>query len=277
MFYCEECAKKRGYPFDGVIHQSVGPCELCSRAKVCVDVPSSSLPERKPTRVELAEERLARAGDALRARAIKVISWQGRMSETETSFPKLMGELVHATEELLIAHLLEDDVMVEAVEATDKLVDECVSLFAQNGRALSADDYTVLSNMFARCAQDTVERAKLMLAAERRARQSAETQYQELTGMPPAKQTTYDRMREALESTIKEREALRGANEAASLRDTLKELGWSVGVHNDYTLNGEDHTFWLFTHPSGRFVRGEGRTDAEALKAALDQVHGLTT
>lgn len=41
-----------------------------------------------------------------------------------------------------------------------------------------------------------------------------------------------------------------------------------VAVHNDYRLNGELMTFWLFTTPDGRAVKGEGRTDAEA----LDQV-----
>lgn len=40
-----------------------------------------------------------------------------------------------------------------------------------------------------------------------------------------------------------------------------------VAVHNDYRLRGETFTFWLFTHDaSGRFVRGEGHTDREALK-----------
>jgi hypothetical protein len=47
--------------------------------------------------------------------------------------------------------------------------------------------------------------------------------------------------------------------------DEFRAAGWSVAVHNDYRLNGEPHTFWLFTHPRGRWVKGEGRTDAEAL------------
>lgn len=45
----------------------------------------------------------------------------------------------------------------------------------------------------------------------------------------------------------------------------LRAEGWSVAVHNDYRLNGEAFTFWLWTHPSGRYVKGEGRTDADAL------------
>ncbi len=53
----------------------------------------------------------------------------------------------------------------------------------------------------------------------------------------------------------------------------IREAGWSVAVHNDYRQGGEMHTFWLFTHPCGRWVKGEGRTDAEALntiRTALD-------
>ena len=56
----------------------------------------------------------------------------------------------------------------------------------------------------------------------------------------------------------------------------LREAGWSVAVHNDYRLGGKAMTFWLWTHPSGRWIKGEGETDAEALAqchAAL-QSHG---
>lgn len=48
-------------------------------------------------------------------------------------------------------------------------------------------------------------------------------------------------------------------------REALHKAGWRVAVHNDYRLNGQDHTFWLFTHPNGRWIKGEGRNDAEAL------------
>jgi len=51
---------------------------------------------------------------------------------------------------------------------------------------------------------------------------------------------------------------------APALPDEIRALGWAVAVHNDYRLNGEAHTFWLFTK-DGRAVKGEGRTDAEAL------------
>jgi hypothetical protein len=54
--------------------------------------------------------------------------------------------------------------------------------------------------------------------------------------------------------------------------DDIRALGWTVAVHNDYRQNGEAHTFWLFTK-NGRAIKGEGRTDAEALnqvRALLD-------
>lgn len=53
------------------------------------------------------------------------------------------------------------------------------------------------------------------------------------------------------------------ALEAAS-PDDIRAEGWAVAVHNDYRLNGVNHTFWLFTKGE-RCVKGEGRTDAEAL------------
>ncbi len=49
--------------------------------------------------------------------------------------------------------------------------------------------------------------------------------------------------------------------------DDIRALGWAVAVHTDYRLGGVPHTFWLFT--KGEIaIKGEGRTDAEA----LDQV-----
>lgn len=45
----------------------------------------------------------------------------------------------------------------------------------------------------------------------------------------------------------------------------LRDAGWRVACHNDYRQGGEDHTFWLLTHPSGIFVKGEGPTDMDAL------------
>jgi len=49
----------------------------------------------------------------------------------------------------------------------------------------------------------------------------------------------------------------------------MRETGWSVAIHNDYRLNGERMTFWLWTHPNGRWVKGEGETDEVALGECL--------
>jgi hypothetical protein len=56
------------------------------------------------------------------------------------------------------------------------------------------------------------------------------------------------------------------AIDAETTADQLRAAGWSVAVHNDYRLHGEPHTFWLWTHPDGRWIKGEGRTDAAALE-----------
>jgi hypothetical protein len=72
----------------------------------------------------------------------------------------------------------------------------------------------------------------------------------------------------ALQSIMRESEALaRIKTLGTSSADEIRALGWVVAVHNDYRLNGEPYTFWLFTK-DGCAVKGEGRTDAEA----LDQV-----
>ena len=46
----------------------------------------------------------------------------------------------------------------------------------------------------------------------------------------------------------------------------LRAAGWSVAVHNDYRIGDRSYTFWLFTHPSGCWVKGEGATDEAALE-----------
>jgi hypothetical protein len=51
----------------------------------------------------------------------------------------------------------------------------------------------------------------------------------------------------------------------------LRRSGWTVAVHNDYRLNGQPKTFWLFTHVSGVWAKGEGATDEEALTEASAQ------
>jgi hypothetical protein len=59
---------------------------------------------------------------------------------------------------------------------------------------------------------------------------------------------------------------------SASSADDIREKGWMVAVHNDYRLNGELQTFWLFTKGS-RVIMGEGRTDAEALNIVRSQIN----
>lgn len=46
----------------------------------------------------------------------------------------------------------------------------------------------------------------------------------------------------------------------------LRSFGWRVAVHNDYRQDGKLMTFWLFTHPNGFWIKGEGETDATALE-----------
>lgn len=52
---------------------------------------------------------------------------------------------------------------------------------------------------------------------------------------------------------------------AFSVLAELRASEWMVAVHNDYHIVGEFRTFWLLTHPAGMFVKGEGKSDFEAL------------
>ena len=54
----------------------------------------------------------------------------------------------------------------------------------------------------------------------------------------------------------------------------IREAGWSVAVHNDYRQGGVPHTFWLFTHPTGGWLKGEGRTDEQAVGIVLGTIMG---
>lgn len=54
----------------------------------------------------------------------------------------------------------------------------------------------------------------------------------------------------------------------------IRAAGWAVGVHNDYRIGNIAHTFWLFT--KGQWcVRGEGRTDAAALRVVRAAIAAL--
>ena len=68
------------------------------------------------------------------------------------------------------------------------------------------------------------------------------------------------------------REVRINRDRAAGLPDDLRNRGWAVAVHNDYfqpIRPGSpkvQHTYWLLTHAAtGRFVKGEGLSDQEAL------------
>jgi hypothetical protein len=67
--------------------------------------------------------------------------------------------------------------------------------------------------------------------------------------------------------------AARSITTRAASPDDIRQEGWMVAVHNDYRLNGVFHTFWMFTRGS-RCVKGEGRTDAEALDQVREAIFG---
>lgn len=90
---------------------------------------------------------------------------------------------------------------------------------------------------------------------------------------------TFDAMIRRLEHLVSmahKREPQPSAHAAeldASRPDDLRKLGWFVGIHNDYAVKGVPFTYWSLNHPaSGRFLKGEGRTDAEALDQIREQL-----
>jgi hypothetical protein len=58
------------------------------------------------------------------------------------------------------------------------------------------------------------------------------------------------------------------------LLSKLRQDGWLVAVHNDYRLRDELRTFWLFAK-GNTCVKGEGRTDEEALREVWKEIHNL--
>lgn len=63
------------------------------------------------------------------------------------------------------------------------------------------------------------------------------------------------------------------------IRASLAKAGYSVAVHNDYKLDGNPMTFWLFTHPDGHWIKGEGVDDEHALAEcfAASKVRAIST
>ena len=58
----------------------------------------------------------------------------------------------------------------------------------------------------------------------------------------------------------------------AELLATARAAGWRVAAHNDFLQGGQWLTFWLFTHPDGQWVQGEGRTDEDAVRSAMREM-----
>jgi hypothetical protein len=58
-------------------------------------------------------------------------------------------------------------------------------------------------------------------------------------------------------------------HDLGSMLRFLRGLGWMVAIHNDYKLGGEAHTFWLFTHQNGRWIKGEALTDELAVAECI--------
>lgn len=53
--------------------------------------------------------------------------------------------------------------------------------------------------------------------------------------------------------------------------EILRDAGWMVAVHNDYRQSGRSMTFWLFTHPDGRWLKGEADSDRQAVMEVMSQ------
>jgi hypothetical protein len=80
---------------------------------------------------------------------------------------------------------------------------------------------------------------------------------------------------QARRAAAKIRAQLAGEPSAENLEQTLHRLrqcGWRIAIHNDYMLHGQLHTFWGLTR-DGRFVKGEGLSDRDAL-AEVDAALG---
>ena len=52
------------------------------------------------------------------------------------------------------------------------------------------------------------------------------------------------------------------------LHDKLHQLGWSIASHHDMQVRGRLRTFYLLTHPSGIWVKGDGPDQLTALTRA---------
>lgn len=64
----------------------------------------------------------------------------------------------------------------------------------------------------------------------------------------------------------------RDKNTLEELLGSIRLRGWSVAIHNDYRKGGESFTFWLFTHSSGRWLKGEAKCDHDAVTQVWEQI-----
>lgn len=58
----------------------------------------------------------------------------------------------------------------------------------------------------------------------------------------------------------------------SSSPDDLRQLGFTVTVHNDYRLGGVAHTYWHLSDSKNQGYIGEGRSDADALDQIRHQI-----
>jgi hypothetical protein len=134
MFYCNDCAKKNGYPES--LCKSIGQCELCGEHKVCNDRPSSSLP--KPKEPEDLFSKFA--GTSLfpkenidkfnKMQEIEKIAWQVFLSNTGLRFKR---ELT-----------LEEKKSITDVDNYAFYRDQAVKIYEKRQRSLLNKKYPVI-------------------------------------------------------------------------------------------------------------------------------------
>jgi hypothetical protein len=55
------------------------------------------------------------------------------------------------------------------------------------------------------------------------------------------------------------------------LLELFRANGWSIAAHNDYQQDKKYYTFYLFTHSTGIWCKGEAEDDLTALAQAWQQ------
>ncbi len=65
---------------------------------------------------------------------------------------------------------------------------------------------------------------------------------------------------------------MNGSKSNQSLVSTLAQLrkmGWLIAEHHEFEVHKQLRTFWLFTHPCGRWIKAEGDVSREVLVLQL--------